>query len=91
MNYLKDNSPASRPCGIFYFMTLHELLKQSGLSFTRKDAERIGLKVMTKAKEQKVRWTKKQELIEVNDYPAEFVSEMQQLLISHFSNKKSAK
>lgn len=70
-------------------MTLYELLKQSGISFTRRDAAHIGLRVMTKAKERKVKWTKKEEMIPVNDFPEEFIPEMQDVLISHFANKKS--
>ncbi len=46
---------------------------------------------MNRARDKKIKWTKKKELIEVNDYPEEFIPEMQQLLVSHFANKKSKK
>lgn len=72
-------------------MTIQTLLKQSGIKYTRHDAQKIGLSIMAKAMSKKVKWTKKEELIEVNDYPEEFKEEMIQIAIEHFKNKTTKK
>lgn len=69
-------------------MSIQELLKQSGIDFRRKDALKISHLIIRKAKEKGVLWVKKQELVEVNDYPQEFSAEMQDILIQYFSSKK---
>ena len=46
---------------------------------------------MRKAGEKKIKWTKKEELVEVNDYPESFVTEMQQIVAQYFTDKISAK
>lgn len=69
-------------------MSIQELLKQSGLEYHRKDGFKLGLIIMGAAKKKKVKWTKKMEMIEVNDFPKEFVPEMQDILIQYFSSKK---
>lgn len=68
-------------------MSIQELLKQSGIDFRRKDALKISNLIIKKAKEKGVRWVKKEELVEVNDYPQGFAPEMQDILIQYFSSK----
>lgn len=69
-------------------MTIQTLLKQSGVKYHRNDAGRIGILIMKKAKEDGVLWTKKQELIEVNDFPETFIEKMQDIAIQYFKTKK---
>lgn len=69
-------------------MTIQTLLKQSGIKYTRQDAQKIGLSIMANAMSKKVKWTKKEELVEVNDYPEDFTPTMQETLIQYFKTKK---
>lgn len=69
-------------------MTIHELLKQSGVKYTRQDARKLGMTIMRKAGEKKVKWTKKEELVEVNNFPETFTSEMQQIVADYFTSKQ---
>ena len=68
-------------------MTIKELLKQSGITHSQKDEGRLGLRIRQKAWEEKIRWTKKEEIIQVNDYPPEFEDQMQEMAIQYFKNK----
>ncbi len=81
------NSPLSSHAGIFYFMTTQELLDKSGLKYARWDVSRVGKIINTKAKAAKITWAKKEQVIQVNDYPDEFVPTMQQILIEFFKSK----
>ncbi len=87
MNYQQIITPTSRTCWAFYYMTINELLKQSKVVFRRNDAVVLGLQIMSKAKEKNVKWVKKEELVQVNDFPESFTSEMQQIVINYFSSK----
>lgn len=68
-------------------MSINELLKQSGVKFNQKDAMRLGKLVMNKAKESGVRWQKKKELVDVNDFPETFAGQMQETAINYFKSK----
>ena len=72
-------------------MTINQLLRQSGVPFTRRDATELGEKVKRAAKEKGYRYTKKEELIPVNDYPPEFQEEMITIAINHFTAKTNKK
>lgn len=43
--------------------------------------------IMKKATQDKVKWTKKEELVEVNDFPEDFIPEMQQIISQYFTTK----
>lgn len=91
MNYFtQSNSPHLVHVG-FLFMSIQELLKLSGVEYHRQDAFNLGLMIMSKAKEKKVKWVKKQEMVEVNDFPDDFLPEMQETLIKYFSSKNKDK
>lgn len=71
----------------FYFMTVTELIKQSGVKYKRKDLSVLGKIIQNKAREQKVRWTKVDEVISVNDFPETFIEEMQNTVADYFTSK----
>lgn len=62
-------------------MTVKELLDSSGVSYTRKNASRIGFEIAKMAKEKGILYSKKPEEIQVNDYPDSFVPEMEEIAI----------
>ena len=71
-------------------MTVKELLTSSGLKFTQKDCSHIGNIVSDRAKASNIGIKKKPEIVDVNDYPEDFVVEMQNIAIEYFA-KISAK
>ena len=75
----------------FYFMTVNEILKQSGLKYRGVDAIRLGIMFMSKAKKAKVRSEKKDEVIQVNDFPESIVPDLQEIVIQYFSSLKKDK
>lgn len=68
-------------------MTVKQFLAQSGINFHQADCGRLGRLIMTKAREKKVRWGKKEEVTTVNDYPEEFLQEMEQIAIDYFKKR----
>ena len=68
-------------------MTINQLLRQSGVAFNRKDAQIIGEKIKSLAKQKGIRYTKIEELVPVNDYPYDFQQDMEQIAIEHFTKK----
>lgn len=68
-------------------MTINKILEESGFKVHRNDAGKIGMLAMAKAKEKKVKWGKKPEMVEVNDYPDELVPDIQTIVIDYFTAK----
>lgn len=69
-------------------MTANELIRKSGMKFSRSQKSRIGEIFLKKAKELNVKPQKVFEQILVNDYPESFVETMEQELINWVSTKK---
>lgn len=68
-------------------MTIQQLIKNSGVKFTRKDGSRLGDRIARRAKVCNVKVTTTIEPVEVNDYPESFVNEMQDIAIVYFSER----
>lgn len=70
-------------------MTVRQLLAAGNLNLTKKQRQRLGHLISEKAKLRNVDIKRVEETIEVNDYPDEFVEEMQQTSIDYIVHLNS--
>ncbi len=69
-------------------MTLSQLITASGAKITQKDKSKIGWAIRRKAGELKVKFTKVDEIISVNNYPESFIKEMETIVINYLNEVK---
>jgi hypothetical protein len=69
-------------------MTLKQLIKSSGVQLSSKDCSIIGHIITSLAKTNNVTYTKVDEVIKVNNYPDEFTTQMEDIVIEFIKNKK---
>lgn len=68
-------------------MTIREFLKESGLTFTCKDEQRIGNNVAMEAKRLNIKSKKiPQDDYSVNDYPKKIIPIIGEIAIKYFTN-----
>jgi hypothetical protein len=65
------------------------LAQQPELKLSKKDYSKIGHAVMLRAKQSKVRWTKVEEIAQVNDFPESFADEMREVVEEYLRGKGS--
>lgn len=73
-------------------MTIYEVLKQSGVSFTVQDITEIGVRVKAEIKpigvvRQTEKWGDKENTISVNSYCQSEADEIQGIIIEYFQQK----
>ena len=73
--------------GQLFYMTLKELIKSSGVHLTNKECSIIGHSITSSAKKNNVTYTKVDEVFKVNNYPDEFISQMEDIVIDFIKNK----
>ena len=69
-------------------MTVKELLEAAGVKYTKRIASQIGEKISKKAKSDRIKFTQKQEFINVSDYPPDFVPEMERIAIEYLTQNQ---